>query len=208
MPTMAELRWSGAPHIPWPNVRGEARRRAVGATRKLGDVELEIVLEEIDRLGAPRVVLDLRDVADEDELVPSEYFSLGPQLQRALLERPGQPMLLYRLANDGVAAQLSTQFERQASRTGDGPAAPPILGLAELAGSPAILGALPGYLRPVFDLLAREGELTAADLNRHLGTQLATASDYLGELHRLRVAARQRETLPGGGTQFRYALSL
>src|SRR5262245_2331720 len=153
------------------------------------------------------MVLDLRDVADEDDLVPSEYFSLGPQLQRALLERPGAPMLLYRLANEGVAAQLALQFERQASRAGDGPAAPP-LGLAEVAGRPTVLGALPGYLKPVFDLLAREGELTAADLNRHLGTQPATASDYLGELHRLRVAARQRENLPGGGNQFRYALGL
>jgi hypothetical protein len=205
---LAEARWLQAPHIPWANIRHEAQRRAVGATRKLGDLELEIVLEEVGRLAAPRMVLDLRDVADEDDLVPSEYFSLGPQLQRALLDRSGKPLLLYRLANDAVAAQFSLQFERQAERTRGTKGAQPVLGLAEIAGKPVVLGPLPGYLQPVFDLLVSQRELTAADLNAHLDTALATASDYLGELHRLRVAARRRENLPGGGAQFRYALSL
>ena len=46
---MAELAgWLQAPHIPWQNVHGEARRRATGATRKLGDLELEVVLEEVE----------------------------------------------------------------------------------------------------------------------------------------------------------------
>jgi hypothetical protein len=202
------FRWLQAPHIPWTNIRHEAGRRAVGAARKLGDLELEIVLEEVDRLAAPRIVLDLRDVGDEDDLVPSEYFSLGPQLQRALPERPESPLLLYRLANEGVAAQLSLQLERQSDRARASKGAQPLLGLAEMDGRAVVLGPLPGYLQPIFDLLVRQGELTAADLNTHLGTAPATASDYLGELHRLRVAARHRENLPGGGAQFRYALSL
>jgi hypothetical protein len=204
---VSEFRWLQAPHVPWPNVRHEAQRRAVGAARKMGDVELEVVLEEIDRLSAPHVVLDLRDVADEDDLVPSEYFSLGPQLQRSLQGRAESPLVLYRLANDALASQFSLQFERQADRA-HGAKEQPLLGLAEVGGRPTVLGPLPGYLQPVFDLLVAQRELTAADLNTHLGTAPATASDYLGELYRLRVAVRHRENLPGGGTQFRYELGL
>ena len=37
---------------------------------------------------------------------------------------------------------------------------------------------------------------------------LATASDYLGELHRLRVALRERESLPAGGSRFVYTLAI
>ena len=205
---MSSAPWLSAPHIPWPNVRSEARRRAVGATRKLGDLELEIVLEEVARLGGPRLVLDLRDVADEDDLVPSEYFSLGPGLQRALKERPSETRILYRLANHAVAEQLALQFERQSVPARGGNPSQPLLGLAEIEGEITPLGPLPNYLEPVFRLLAERGELTAADLTEQLGTPPATASDYLGELHRLRVAAREREGLAGGGAQYRYTLAL
>ena len=48
----------------------------------------------------------------------------------------------------------------------------------------------------------------AVDLTDAHGTALATASDYLGELHRLRVALRERESLAAGGSRFVYSLAL
>jgi len=200
--------WLQSPHIPWPNVRGEARRRAAGAARKLGDIELEVVLEEVDRLGAPRLVLDLRDVQDDDELVTSEYFSLGPQLQRVLRERASAPLVLYRLGHAAVAEAFAAQFARQSQPARQGQPAQPLLGVAEIDGRTRVLGPLPRYLEPTLRALTERGELTAADLSDALGLSLAVASDYLGELHRLRVAARERENLPGGGARFRYALAL
>src|SRR4051812_19533236 len=159
---MAELAgWLRAPHILWQDVQGAARRRSTGATRKLGDLELEVVLEEVDRLAAPRLVLDLRDVDDADVLVTSEYFSLGPQLQRALAERQGETLLLYRLANESVAEAFALQFERQSVPARGGQPAQPILGLAELGGRVQVLGPLPRFLEPTFALLAERGELTA-----------------------------------------------
>jgi predicted transcriptional regulator len=71
-----------------------------------------------------------------------------------------------------------------------------------------VLGPLPKYLEPVWTLLADRGDLTAADLTEAQGTPLATASDYLGELHRLRVALRERESLPAGGSRFVYTLAI
>ena len=58
---------------------------------------------------------------------------------------------------------------------------------------PRVLGPLPRYLEDVFALVVDRGQLTAVDLNELRGVPLATASDYLGELHRLRVALRERE---------------
>jgi hypothetical protein len=201
---MAALR--AAPHIPWQNVRAEAKRRAVGAARKLGDLELDVVLEEIQRLRSPDVVLDLRDVVDEDELVPSEYFSLGPKLQLATVNLPSEPLVRYRLAADPVAEAFSLQFERQSRPARGGQPAQPVLGLADVAGQVRVLGPLPRYLEPVFRLLLDRGELTALDLDAALQIPPATASDYLGELHRLRLVARERESLAGGGARYRYFL--
>jgi hypothetical protein len=206
MPTFAP--WSKVPHIPWPNVVEHTRQRLVGATRKLGDVEQDVVLEEVDRLHAPRVALDLREVADPDDLKTSEVHALGPSLQRALSLRTDAPMLLYRFSDDGVAQAFSDQFTLHSAPARGGKPAEPVLALAEVHGQPRVLGPLPHYLEPVWGLLAERGELTAADLTDAHGTALATASDYLGELHRLRVALRERESLPAGGSRFVYTLGI
>src|SRR4051794_9824924 len=95
--------WSKVPQIPWPNVVEQTRQRLVGATRKLGDLELEVVLEEIDRLRAPRLALDLREVADPDDLKTSEVHAVGPALQRTLAKRDDAPLVLYRFSHDDVA---------------------------------------------------------------------------------------------------------
>jgi hypothetical protein len=201
--------WRQVPHIPWANIATATRQRLVGVTgRKLGDVELDVVLEEIDRFRSPRVALDLRNIADPDELKTSEVHALGPALQRALSQRPEAPLVLYRLANDEVAQTFSDQFTLQSAPAHAGKPAAPLLGLAEVQGTPRVLGPLPNYLEPVWGLLAERGELTAADLTDAHGTALATASDYLGELHRLRVALRERESLSAGGSRFVYSLAL
>jgi len=229
---MAFASWLQTPHIAWMGIAEQARQRAVGVARKLGDLELEIVLEEAERIGAPRLVLDLRGVEDEDDLVPSEYFSLGPALQRALRRSDAQTLLLYRLGGEGVAEQFVIQFERQwnlarrdretkagthgtsPSRRGggkldrDGEVSRPVLGLAELDGQPRVLGPLPGYLEETFRVLADGGELTATDLSERLNMPEKRASDYLGELERLHLALREREIREGGGMFFRYSLGL
>jgi hypothetical protein len=208
MPT-SYAAWRHVPHIPWPNVVEHTRRRLPGATgKKLGDVEQEVVLEEIERLAAPRVVLDLRDVADADELKTSEVHALGPGLQRVLAGRNDAPMLLYRFSSDEVAREFSEKFTAQSAPGRGGRPAEPVLSLAEVQGTPRVLGPLPKYLEPAWALLAQRGELTAVDLTEALGTPLATASDYLGELHRLRVALREREALPAGGSRFVYTLAM
>jgi hypothetical protein len=206
MPTFAP--WRQVPHIPWPNVVDQTRRRLAGATRKLGDLEQQVVLEEIDRLAAPRVVLDLREVGDPDDLKTSEVHALGPALQRALALRTDPPLLLYRFSEDEVAQVFSDQFTLHSTPARSGKPAEPILGLAEVRGRPRVLGPLPNYLEPVWALLAERGQLTAADLTDTHGTALATASDYLGELYRLRVALRERESLPAGGSRFLYSLAI
>jgi hypothetical protein len=200
--------WREVPHVPWPNVVDQARRRMAGAARKLGDIELEVLLEEIDRLRAARAAVDLRDVADPDDLKTSELHALGPGLQRALLGRPDGTRVLYRLSGEAVAEVLAGQFRLHSTPARGGAPAQPLLGLAEVHGEPRVLGPLPRYLEDVFALLIERRELTAVDLNEVRGTPLATASDYLGELHRLRVALRDREALPGGGSRFVYSLAL
>src|SRR5690349_10569140 len=96
--------WRQVPHIPWVNIVDQSRQRLVGVTgRKLGDIELDVVLEEIDRLRSPRVALDLRDIDDPDELKTSEVHALGPALQRTLSQRSEAPLVLYRLANNEVS---------------------------------------------------------------------------------------------------------
>jgi len=184
-----------------------------GANRKVGDLELEYLLEEVERVAAPRIVLDLRSVEDPDDIKTSEVFSLGPGLQRTLRERSSdrEVRVLYRFGTDDVAETFSAQFDQLKRRAprGEGPTqALPLLGVAEVGGRARVLGPLPKFLRPVFDLLAERGELTATDLTENLGTPPATASDYLGELDRLRIADRVRETLSGGGTRYRYLLTL
>jgi hypothetical protein len=207
MPTFAP--WRQVPHIPWANIVAQTRQRLVGATgKKLGDVEQEVVLEEIDRLGAERVALDLRDVADADELKTSEIHALGPALQRTLSQRPAPPLVLYRFSDGEVAQTFSDQFTLHSTPARAGRPGEPILGLADVEGKPRVLGPLPKYLEPVWALLADRGELTATDLTEAQGTPLATASDYLGELHRLRVALRERESLPAGGSRFVYTLAI
>jgi hypothetical protein len=201
--------WRQVPHIPWANVVDQTRRRLAGATgKKLGDLEQEVVLEEVERLAAPRLALDLREVADPDELKTSEVHALGPGLQRLLQGRADPPLVLYRLASDDVAETFSGQFTLQSVPARGGRPAEPLLGLAEVDGRPRVLGPLPNYLEPVWRLLAERGELSAAELTEAQGTALATASDYLGELHRLRVALRERESLPAGGSRFIYTLGL
>jgi len=200
--------WPKAPHLPWANVVEHTRQRLVGATRKLGDVELEVVLEEIDRLRAPRLALDLREVGDPDDLKTSEVHAVGPALQRALAQRREAPLLLYRFSDDGVAQAFSDQFTLHSVPARGGRPAEPLLALGDVHGQPRVLGPLPHYLEPVWRLLAERGELSAADLTDAHGTALATASDYLGELHRLRVSLRERESLPAGGSRFVYSLAL
>jgi hypothetical protein len=201
--------WRQVPHIPWANVVEQTRRRLAGSTgKKLGDLEQEVVLEEVDRLAAPRLALDLREVADPDDLKTSEVHALGPGLQRSLLRRADPPLVLYRLSSDEVADTFSGQFTLQSVPARGGRPAEPLLGLAEVEGRARVLGPLPNYLELVWRLLAERGELSAADLTEAHGTALATASDYLGELHRLRVALRERESLPAGGSRFIYTLGL
>jgi hypothetical protein len=215
---MAFSPWFQTPHIEWSLIRAEADRLAPGLARKLGDLELDIVCGEIDRIGAPRLVFDLRSVKDEDDLVPSEYFSLGPALQRKLRGLERETRLLYRLGGEGVAEQFSIQFERQSNlarrgRDGskvvrDNTPQRPLMGLAELNTHPGVLGALPGYLEETFRILAEGGEVTATDLGERLGMPEKRASDYLGELDRLRLALREKEIREGGGMFFRYSLGL
>ncbi len=208
MPTTF-ARWRQVPHIPWANVVDQTRRRLVGTTgKKLGDLEQDVVLEEINRLAAPRVALDLREVADPDELKTSEVHALGPGLQRSLRQHPESPLMLYRYSSDDVAQTFSDQFTLQSTPARGGQPAEPLLALGEVDGRPRVLGPLPNYLEPVWRLLAERGEMTASDLTEAHGTALATASDYLGELHRLRVALRERESLPAGGSRFIYTLGL
>jgi hypothetical protein len=197
------------PHIPWANVVDQTRRRLVGSTgKKLGDLEREVVLEEVERLAAPRVALDLRELADPDELKTSEVHALGPGLQRALRQQSDPPLVLYRFSYDDVAQMFSDQFTLHSTPARGGQPAEPVLAPAEVDGRPRVLGPLPNYLEPVWRLLAERGELSAAELTEAHGTPLATASDYLGELHRLRVALRERESLPAGGSRFIYTLGL
>jgi hypothetical protein len=229
---MAFASWLQTPHIAWSGVDKEARRRAVGAARKLGDLNLEIVLEEVERIGAPRLVLDLRGVEDEDDLVPSQYFSLGPALQRTLRRNGAQVRILYRLGSESVAEQFAIQFERQwnlarreretgaarratstSGRDGskvdrEGEGGRPLLGLAELGGRARVLGPLPGYLGEPLRILEEDGEVTATDLAERLGMPEKRASDYLGELERLHLALREKEIREGGGMFFRYSLGL
>jgi hypothetical protein len=201
--------WRQVPHIPWANVVDQTRRRLAGATgRKLGDLEQKVVLEELERLAAPRVALDLREVADPDELKTSEVHALGPGLQRSLRQQPDAPLVLYRFSADEVAQAFSDQFTLQSTPARGGQPAEPLLAPGEVDGRPRVLGPLPNYLEPVWRLVAERGEISAADLTEAQGTSLATASDYLGELHRLRVALREREALSAGGSRFIYTLGL
>jgi hypothetical protein len=180
----------------------------VGATRKLGDIELDILLERIALAHTPRLVLDLRTLQDADDLKTSELHAVGPGLQRALRASAIETVVAYQLANAEIAQVLAGQFELASVAARDGAPAQPLLGLGLLEDRALVLGPLPRYLADVFALVADRGTATAVDLHQDQDLPLATASDYLGELHRLRVALRERETLPGGGSRFVYTLGI
>jgi hypothetical protein len=196
------------PSLAWDEVSAAARERMVGATRKLGEIELDVLLDRIAARQAPRLTLDLRTLEDPDDLKTSELHAVGPALQRALQEHRQPSIVAYLVANEAVAQALSDQFTLHSVPARDGAPARPLLGLAVLDGRAVVLGPLPRYLEDVFALVAERGQATAVDLNEATGLPLATASDYLGELHRLRVALRERENLPAGGSRFVYTLGL
>jgi hypothetical protein len=201
--------WRAVPRIAWDDVRQAARGRMVGATRKLGEIELDVLLERIGTTLAPRLTLDLRSVEDPDDLKTSELHAIGPALQRALQEQhPRSTIVAYLLANEVIAQALSDQFTLHSVPARDGAPARPLLGLGLLEGQARVLGPLPRYLEDVFALVAERGQATAHDLHIAAELPLATASDYLGELHRLRVALRERQNLPAGGSRFVYTLGL
>jgi hypothetical protein len=117
-------------------------------------------------------------------------------------------VVAYQLANADIAQALAGQFELSSVAARNGAPAQPLLGLGLLGDRAIVLGPLPRYLEEVFALVADHGTATAVDLHEERNVPLATASDYLGELHRLRVALRERETLPGGGSRFVYTLGI
>jgi hypothetical protein len=198
--------WSAVPSLQWPTVAEIAHGRMAGATRKLGELELEVLLEQIADARAPRLSLDLRAIDDPDDLKTSELHALGPALQRALQAQDQGPLVAYRIGALDVAQALADQFTLHSVPARDGAPARPLLGLGLLDDGPRVLGPLPRYLEDVFALVVDRGLLTAVDLNELRDVPLATASDYLGELHRLRVALRERESLAGGGSRFVYTV--
>jgi hypothetical protein len=198
--------WSTVPVLQWSTVVESAHRRMAGARRKLGELELDVLLEQIADAHAPRLTLDLRPIADPDDLKTSELHALGPALQRALQALDQGSLVAYRISAPDVAQALADQFTLHSVPARDGAPARPLLGLGLLDEGPRVLGPLPRYLEDAFALVVDRGLLTAVDLNELRGVPLATASDYLGELHRLRVALREREALPGGGSRFVYTV--
>ena len=107
-----------------------------------------------------------------------------------------------------IAAAMSDQFKLHSVAASNGAPAQPLLGLALLEDRPIVLGPLPRYLEDVFALVVDRGQATAIDLHEARDLPLATASDYLGELHRLRIALRERETLPAGGSRYVYTVGM
>jgi hypothetical protein len=200
--------WHSVPSLGWEKVTRAARRRMAGATRKLGELELDVLLELIADTGAPRLTLDLRSLEDPDDLKTSELHALGPKLQRALRGSGASIVVAYLLANADIARALSDQFTLHSVPARNGAPAQPLLGLGLLEDRPIVLGPLPRYLEDVFALVATLGEATAVDLHDGRDLPLATASDYLGELYRLHVVLRERETLPGGGSRFVYTVGI
>jgi hypothetical protein len=200
--------WDAVPSLHWPRIAETAHGRMAGATRKLGELELEVLLEHVADSHAPRLTLDLRAIDDPDDLKTSELYALGPALQRALQAPDQGPLVAYRIAAPDVAQALADQFTLHSVPAREGVPARPLLGLGLLDDGPRVLGPLPRYLEDVFGLVVEHGLLTAVDLNEARGVPLATASDYLGELHRLRVALRERETLPGGGSRYIYTVGV
>jgi hypothetical protein len=198
--------WGSVPRLSWEAVTVVARMRMAGATRKLGDLELDVLLGHIAAAHAPRLTLDLRAIDDADDLKTSELYALGPSLQRSLQALDDAPLVAYRISSPDVAQALADQFTLHSVPARDGAPARPLLGLALLDTGPRVLGPLPRYLEDVFALVVEHGRLTAVDLNEMRDVPLATASDYLGELYRLRVALRERETLAGGGSRFVYTV--
>jgi hypothetical protein len=200
--------WRVVPTLDWVAIAAAARDRMAGATRKLGDLELDVLLEQISAARAPRLVLNLDGLDDPDDLKTSELYALGPALQRALPSAAPDTRVAYRFAQADVAQAVADQFTLHSVPARDGAPAQPLLGLGLLASGPRVLGPLPRYLDDLFELLVERGELTAVDLHAARGTPLATGSDYLGELYRLRIALREREPLPGGGSRYVYTLGL
>jgi hypothetical protein len=179
-----------------------------GATRKLGELELDVLLELIAAASAPRITLDLRSLDDPDDLKTSELHAVGPALQRTLREKGAPALVAYLVANEAIVDALSDQFTLHSVPATNGAPAQPLLGLALLEDRPMVLGPLPRYLEEVFALVAARGQATAVDLHEARHLPLATASDYLGELHRLRVALRERQTLAGGGSRYVYSIGV
>jgi hypothetical protein len=200
--------WDAVPSITWAEVTSAARARMVGATRKLGEIELDVLLERITAAAVPRLTLDLRTLEDPDDLKTSELHAVGPALQRAVRESSALTLVVYLVANEAIARALADQFTLHSVPARDGAPAQPLLGLALLNDRPIVLGPLPRFLEDVFALVADRGQATAIDLHEARNLPLATASDYLGELHRLRVALRARETLPGGGSRYVYTVGV
>jgi hypothetical protein len=187
--------WHSVPSLGWDKVTRAARRRMAGATRKLGEIELDVLLELVAEARAPRLTLDLRTLEDPDDLKTSEMHAVGPALQRALQDIGAASAVAYLLANADIARALSDQFTLHSVPARNGAPAQPLLGLGLLEDRAIVLGPLPRYLEEVFALVAAVGEATAVDLHESRDLPLATASDYLGELYRLRVVLRERETL-------------
>jgi hypothetical protein len=206
--TLLVAPWPAVPTITWAEVASAARRRMAGATRKLGEIELDVLLERITAAGAPRVTLDLRTLEDPDDLKTSEMHAVGPALQRALRDTNPPTVVAYLVSNEAIAGALADQFTLQSVPARDGAPAQPLLGLAVLGDRPIVLGPLPRFLEDVFALVAERGQATAVDLHEARDLPLATASDYLGELHRLGVALRERETLAGGGSRYVYTVGI
>jgi hypothetical protein len=116
--------WAAMPTLEWAAVAAAARTRMAGATRKLGELELDVLLEHIAEARVPRLTLDLRALEDPDDLKTSELYALGPALQRALQALDSGPLVAYRIGAPDIARALADQFMLHSVPARDGEALP------------------------------------------------------------------------------------
>ena len=65
-------RWDAVPSLDCAEVVKAAHGRMAGAPRKLGDLELDVLLEQIADAHMPGLTLDMRVIEDPDDRKTSE----------------------------------------------------------------------------------------------------------------------------------------